>query len=190
MKWRWLVYYVSFIVIYLSCERVLKNGRVTSHYDIWLLFICFLYCGKGGIPVNKSVKNAKISFSICPYCTLLFSRKENFKFFEVALSAVLYNSTVGCIMNVWGYLHWNTANTTLNLYLIFENVQQSTQTTCKVCSNLTKCSITIDFCIASVFFINLEHLSHPTLVLLFMLWKDKCWLKAQRELFVKIIQWW
>ena len=44
------------------------------------------------------VENARINFSISPYCTLLFSRKENFKFFEVALSPVLCNGPVGCIM--------------------------------------------------------------------------------------------
>ena len=54
----------------------------------------------------KVVKNARINFSISPYCTLLFSRKENFKFLEIALSAVLCNGTVGFIMNVWGYQLW------------------------------------------------------------------------------------
>ena len=48
----------------------------------------------------KVVENARINFSISPYCTLLFSTKENFKFLEVALSAVLCNDAVGCIMNV------------------------------------------------------------------------------------------
>ena len=67
----------------------------------------------------KVVENARINFSISPYCTLLFSRKENFKFLEVALSAVLCNSPVDCIMNVWGYQHWNTANTALDIYLLF-----------------------------------------------------------------------
>ena len=64
----------------------------------------------------------------------------------------------------------------------------NTQTRCKICSNLTKCTATIDFCLTSFSFINLEHLSHPTLVLLFILWKGKCWLKVCREIFVKIIQ--
>ena len=63
----------------------------------------------------KVVENARINFSISPYCTLLFSRKENFKFFEVALPAVLCNDAVGYIMNVWEYLHWNTPNTTLDI---------------------------------------------------------------------------
>ena len=85
----------------------------------------------------KVVENARINFSISPYCTLLISRKENFKFFEVALPAVLCNGAVGCIMNVWGYQHWNTANTTLDIYLLFENGHKSTQTKCKVCSKLT-----------------------------------------------------
>ena len=31
------------------------------------------------------------------------------------------------------------------------------------------------FRLTSAFFINLEHLSHPTLVLLFILWIGKCW---------------
>ena len=53
----------------------------------------------------KVVENAGINCSISPYDTLLFSRKENFKFLEVALSAVLCNGAVGCIMNVRGYQH-------------------------------------------------------------------------------------
>ena len=53
----------------------------------------------------KVVENAGINFSISPYCTLVFSRKENFKFLEVALSAVFCNGAVGCIMHVWGYQH-------------------------------------------------------------------------------------
>ena len=114
-------------IIYPSCERVLKNGRVktkivrkssfgdmiflTSLDYIWLISICFLYCAKKGIvveilkvsyPLEKSlpVENAGTNFSISPYCTLLFSRKEN-KYFEVALSAVLCNGAVGCTMNAW-----------------------------------------------------------------------------------------
>ena len=41
----------------------------------------------------------------------------------------------------------------------------------KFCSNLAKYATTIDFRLTSVFFINLEHLSHPTSVLLFILLK-------------------
>ena len=145
----------------------LKYGKWVSHL-------------KNRYHYAKVVENARINFSISPYCTLLFSRKENFKFFEVALSAVLCNGLVGCIMSVWGYQHWNTANTTLDIYLLFENGHKSTQTGCKVCSNLRKCTITIDFRLTSVFFINLKHLLHPTLVLPFILWKGKCWLKVRR----------
>ena len=89
-----------------------------------------------------------------------------------------------CIINVWGYQHWNTTNTALDLYLLFQNGHKSTQRRCNVCSNLTKCTATIDFRLTSVFFINLELLSHPTLVLLFILWRGKCWLKVGRELLV------
>ena len=111
------------------------------------------------------------------------------KLLQVALSAVLCNGPGGCIMNVWGYQHWNTANTKLDIYLLFEKDHKSTQTKCKVCLNLRKCTTTIDFRLTSVFFINLEHFSHLTLVLLFILGKGKCWLKVHREIFVKIIQW-
>ena len=133
----------------------------------------------------KVVENARINFSISPYCTLLFSRKENFKFLEVALSAVLSNGPGGCIMNVWGYQHWNTANTKLDIYLLFKNGHQRTQTRCKICSNLTKCTTSIEFRLTSVFFINLEHLSHSTLLLLLILWKGKCWLKVRRDFLSK-----
>ena len=101
----------------------------------------------------KVVENARINFSISPYCTLLFSRKENFKFLEIALSAVLCIGLVGCIMNVWGYQHWNTANTTMDIYLLFENGHKGTQTRCKVCSNLTKWTTTIDFRLTIVSFL-------------------------------------
>ena len=169
-------YFSSAFCILSKKVLLLKYGNWVSHL-------------KNHYYYAKVVENARINFSISPYCTLLFSRKENFKFFEVALSAVLCNGAVGCIMNVWGYQHWNTANTTLDIYLLFENGHKSTQTRCKVCSNLTKCTTTIYFRLTSVFFINLEHLSHLALVLLFILWKGKCWLKVRRELFVKIIQW-
>ena len=104
----------------------------------------------------KVVENARINFSISPYCTLLFSRKENFKFFEVALSAVLCNGAVGCIMNVWGYQHWNTANTTLDIYLLFENGHKSTQTRCKVCSNLTSVLQQLTFVLLVSFLLTLN----------------------------------
>ena len=127
------------------------------------------------------------------HCPVLALRDPSFwiilKLLQVALSAVLCNGPVGCIMNVWGYQHWNTANTTLDIYLLFEKDHQSTQTKYKVCSSLTKCTTTIDFRLTSVFFINLEYFSHPTFVLLFILGKGKCWLKVRREIFVKIIQW-
>ena len=117
----------------------------------------------------KVVENARTNFSVSPYCTLLFSTKENFKFLEVALSAVLCNDAVGCIMNMWGYQHWIPH--------------------WKFACFLKTVSFFPCFLKTSVFFINLEHLSHPSLVLLFILWKGKCWLKVRRELFVKLIQW-
>ena len=186
------------------------GNRLLVTWLFWLYMIIYDHfssvCAKEGLVVetsqvkwvsrlknhyrySKLVENARIHFSISPYCTLLFSRKENFTFFEVALSAVPCNGPVGCIMNVWGHHHWNTAQTTLDIYLLFENGHKSTQRRCKVCSNLTKCSTRIDFCLTSVFFIKLEQLSHPTLVFLIILGKCKCWLKVCLEICVKTIQW-
>ena len=102
----------------------------------------------------KVVENARTSFSVSHYYTLLFSRKENFKFFEEALPAVFCNGAVGCIMNARGYQHWNTANTTQGIYLLFENGHKSTQTRCEVCSNLKKWTSAADVRLTTVFFIN------------------------------------
>ena len=55
---------------------------------------------------------------------------------------------------------------------------------CKVCSNLLRVLQQLTFVLV-VIFINLEHLSCPTLVLLFKLWKDKCRLEVRRERFVR-----
>ena len=104
----------------------------------------------------RVVENTRINFSISSCCTLLFSRKENFKSLSVVLSTVICNDSVGCIMNVWRYQHWNTANTTLDINLLFENLHKSHQTRCKICSNLTKCTTTIDFRLTSVFLLTLN----------------------------------
>ena len=53
----------------------------------------------------KFVKNARVNFSISAYCTL-FSTKENFKFFEVALSAVLFNGALAALQmyeDIWTF---------------------------------------------------------------------------------------
>ena len=63
------------------------------------------------------VENAKINFSVSPYRTLLFSRKENLKLFEVALAVVICNRVIGSIVNMWGYRHWNTANWAFTCFL-------------------------------------------------------------------------
>ena len=117
----------------------------------------------------KVVENKRINFLVSPYCTPWLSRKENLNSFGVALAVVLCNDVVGSIMNMWGYLHWNTANTIPDLYLFVKPI---------------KCTTTIDFRLGSEF-INLEHLSCPTLVLLFKLWKGKCWLEVRCELLVE-----
>ena len=86
-------YFSSVFCIVPKKVLLLKYRKWISH-----LKNCYHYA--------KVVENARINFSISPYCILLFSRKENFKFLGVALSAVLCNDAFGCIINVWGYQHW------------------------------------------------------------------------------------
>ena len=136
-------YFSSVFCIVPEKELLLKYRKQVSHL-------------KNRYHYAKVVENLRINISVGPYCTLLFSRKKTFKLFEVALSAVLCNGTVGCIMNVWRYQHWNTANTTLDIYLLLENGHKSTHVRCKVCSNLTKCTTTIDCRLTSVFLLTLN----------------------------------
>ena len=46
----------------------------------------------------KMAERKTINFSVSPYCTLLFSRKENIKFSEVVLVAVHCNCLISCLM--------------------------------------------------------------------------------------------
>ena len=66
----------------------------------------------------KVVENARINFSISPYCSLLFSRKENFKYFEIALLAALWGDWqhYKCVR----ILALNTASATLDICLLFK----------------------------------------------------------------------
>ena len=154
---------------------------LASHNYIRLLFICFLHCAKESIVVEISKVSQPLEKSL-PSCK--GSRKCKNKFFgQFLLHPVVFqkrklqifgSSFISCSLQWYGWIHYecvriSALNTTLDIYLLFENGHKSTQTRCKVCSNLTKCTTTIDFRLTSVFFINLEHLSHPTLVLLFIL---------------------
>ena len=90
-------------IIYLSCERALKNGRVkskivrksssgdmiflTSHDYIWLLFISFLYCAKKGIVVEVSKVSKPLEKSL-PLCK--GGRKCKNEFFNQFLLHLLF----------------------------------------------------------------------------------------------------
>ena len=50
---------------------------------------------------TKMIEKKTINFSVSPCCTLLFSRKENIKFSEVALVAVHCNCLIGYLMIAW-----------------------------------------------------------------------------------------
>ena len=64
-------------LIYPSYERALKNERVKSEIVRKL-------------SLKIVVENARINFSISPYCTLFFSRKENVRFLKVDLPVVFW----------------------------------------------------------------------------------------------------
>ena len=137
MKKRWLVFYLSLLFTHLvkgpwrmgGWNQKQLGNRLLVTWVFWLPIIINDYFSsffcivpkkilllkyrkwvshlKDRYHYAKVVENTRVNFSISPYCTLLFSRKENFKNLEVALSAVLCNGAVCCIMNVWGYQHWN-----------------------------------------------------------------------------------
>ena len=94
----WLHIFIYDYFLFVFC--IVPKKALLLKYRKWVSHL------KNRYHYAKVVENARINFSISPYCTLLFSRKENFKFLEVALSAVLCNGAVDCIMNVWGYQHW------------------------------------------------------------------------------------
>ena len=134
----------------------------------------------------KGGRKCKDKFFNQSYCTLLFSRKENLKFFEVALSVVFAMRWLSALWmcEAIGFEILSIPQWAFTCFL--QNGHKDIRTRCKVCSNLS--SVLQQFtCVMLVTFINLEHLSRPTLVLLFKLWKGKCWLEGLCELFVKII---
>ena len=120
---------------YFSSIFCIVPKKLLLKYRKWVSYL------KNRYHYVQVVENARINFSVSPYCTLFFSRKEKFKFFKVALSVLHCNGAVGCIMKVWGYQHWNTANTTLDIYLLSENGHKSTQTRCKIDFRLTSISL-------------------------------------------------
>ena len=131
------------------------------------------------------VENTRINFSVFPNHILLFSRKEKLKSFEVALTVVLCNDVLAVL--------WISEAIAIKILLIpywtftcfLWNGHKNTQRRCTVCSNLSSVLQQLTFVLV-VIFINLEHLSWPTLVFLFKLWKGgKYWLEVRRELFVK-----
>ena len=141
-------------IIYPNCERALKIGRVkskkvkkSSFGDIfWLYMIVYDYFSSVFCIVPKKVLLLKFQ-------KWVNHLKNRYHYVKVVLSAVLCKRQ--------GF--------TLDIYLLFENGHKNNETRCKVCSNLTKCTTTIDFRLTSVFFINIEHLLHLILVLLFII---------------------
>ena len=72
------------------------------------------------------IVDKRMNFLFSRYCTLLFSSKENIKFSEVALVYAHCNYLIGFIMFAPGYRPWNTANTTVNIYLLVKNCNKNT----------------------------------------------------------------
>ena len=68
-----------------------------------------------------------------------------------------------------------------------KNTNKNTQTRFKVCSNLSSVLQQLTFVLLTTF-INLEHLSRPTIRVTIQIWKGKCWLEVRRELLLKIMQ--
>ena len=102
----------------------------------------------------KVVENARINFSTSPYCTLLFSRKENFKFFEVALPAVLCNGAVDCMCEDISIEILRIPLWTFTCFL--KNDHKNTQIRWKVCSNPTSVLQQLTFVLLVSFLLTLN----------------------------------
>ena len=74
------------------------------------------------------IVDKRIIFLFSRYCTLLFSSKENIKFSEVALVYAHCNFLIVFIMFARGYPPWNTANSTVDIYLLVKNGNKNTYT--------------------------------------------------------------
>ena len=100
------------------------------------------------------VENTRINFSISHYCTLLFSRKESFKFFEVALPAILCYGAVACM---YEDISIEILPIPLWTFTCFsKNGHKSTKTRCKVCSNLTSVLQQLTFVLPVPFLLTLN----------------------------------
>ena len=96
----------------------------------------------------KVVENTRIKFSVSPYRTLWFSRKENLNSFEEALAVVLCNDVVGSIMNISTEI-LPIPYQTVTCFL--SNGHKNTQTRCKACKPI-KYTTTFDFRLGSDFY--------------------------------------
>ena len=105
------IYIVTFNLFPLLCQRRSSCWK----YRKWCG--CFENCYRHAKLVEKKRK----IFSVGPYSTLLFSRKKNIKFPEVALVAAHCNCLTNCIMIARGFWPGNTAYTTVDNYLLVEN---------------------------------------------------------------------
>ena len=123
----------------------ISMGKYISTFQLFSvlcqrMYYCWKYQQWGSQLKNcyhyaKVVENAMINFSISPYCTLLLSRKENFKFVQVPLPAILCNGAVGCICEDMSI---KIMPIKLWIFTFFsKNGHKSTQIRSKVCSNLT-----------------------------------------------------
>ena len=89
---------------------LISMGKYIINFHLFFVLCQKRYCCwkylKGGSHLKNLYHYAKVAENtVSPYCTLLFCRKENFNFFEVALPRFFYNDAVDCIMNVWRYQH-------------------------------------------------------------------------------------
>ena len=131
----WLFWFHVIIYDYFSSVFCIVSKKVLLlKYRKWVSHL------KNHDHYAKVVENTRIIFSINPYCTMLFSRKENFNFFAALWMCEDISFEILPIPHC-------TFSKTAN---------KSTQTRYKVCSNLTKCTTTIDIGLASVFLLTLN----------------------------------
>ena len=113
---------VTFYVFSLFCQRRSSCWK----YRKWCSYF------ENPYQYARVVDKNRMTFLVNPYCTLLFPRKENFKFFKVALVSVHCNYLIVCTVIARDYQRWNTANATADISLLVKNSNKNTDIKCKV----------------------------------------------------------
>ena len=131
---------------------------------------CFLHCAKEGRVVGNIESEVFIWKIIIEKISMLkwYKKKDNFfsqslshpvvfyktelKFLKQLWQLFLAMMWLAALCNIWCYWHWNTANTTLDIYLFFIKRSKNNSNNVYNFFKPTKCATITDFRLGSDFY--------------------------------------